>query len=122
MRERAKLLSIASHCGAPEQATIRIAQYSGYPRVSKDQRMRSAVAVKGASTALCLIAVEPEEVGALLRLKVTDLAGPPARETLARVVSCNERRDDRFELGLETVEPHAPRFVRREPGVMRVEG
>jgi hypothetical protein len=97
----------------PLESTIRIARYTGYPRVSRNQRECTAIAHKTPNTLLSLIAAEGEAVGALLRLNVNDLCGPPERETLARVVACTPRDDGRFEVRVEPVEPNRPRFVRR---------
>ena len=121
MREGPKL-SVLPARGEPDPAVVRIAQYTGYPRVSKDQRPRTAIARRHTSSALSLVALEREEIGALLRLRVNDLCGPPTREMLARVVSCSERDDGRFELRVEAVEPYRARFVRRSREAMRLEG
>jgi len=103
----------------PAPASMRIAHYSGYPRVSKSHRVRTAVAEPGEGATMNLVALEGEQVGALLRLRVSELCGPPAREELARVVACCERRDGRFDVVLEALEPLAPRFVRRSGGARR---
>lgn len=109
----------AARTAATEEA-LRIAHYSGYPRVSKGQRVRMAVARRATGSAMSLVASEGEDVGALLLLKVSDLGGPPAGGALARVVSCSALEDGRFDLELALVEPHTPRFVRREPESLRI--
>ena len=91
---------------------IRFARYSAYPRVSRDQRLRFGFASDATATTLRLSADVPERVGQLLRVKVRDLSGRATLDTLARVVSCSPR-GTRFELKLELIEAHRPRFVRK---------
>lgn len=122
MSEHVPLFALDSQPPALGPDPIRIAHYSGYPRVSKDHRVRMAIAQANHGSSLALIASDSEDVGALLRLNVSDLTGPPASETLARVISCSPREDGRFELVLETLRSQAPRFVRRKPEALRIEG
>ena len=91
---------------------IRFAQYSAYPRVSRNQRSRSGFASDVTATTLRLSADVPERVGELLRIEVRNLGGQAALDTLARVVSCSPH-GTRFELELELIEAHRPRFVRK---------
>ena len=121
--ERTRAVTAQAHpAHQPADGAIRIARYTGYPRVSKNQRECTAIARTTASSTLELIAVDPEAVGALLRLKVNDFHRSHARETLARVVSCSARDDGRFDVLVEPVEPNRPRFVRRASEVLRLEG
>jgi hypothetical protein len=122
MRQSANVIGMGHRNPEPVQQTIRIAHYTGYPRVSRDQRECTAIARTDKSTALSLIAADSEQVGALLRLKVNDLCGPPTGETLARVVSCTIRDDGRFDVRVEPLEAGRPRFVRRTRETFQLEG
>lgn len=110
-----------SRASASDRQTLRIAHYTGYPRVSRGQRELTAI-VREAKSELALFASEPERIGALLRLEVGDLHGAPTRETLARVVACTARPDGTFEVRVESVVPHRARFARRASEAVRLEG
>ena len=106
------------------QQTLRIARYSVYPRAASGQALltgftRDAVladANTGADDrALHLVTTTPEAVGELLRVRIQDLNEHEAAETLARVVECDSHGEGRFELTLEALDAHRPRFVRRNP-------
>lgn len=90
---------------------IRLARYSVYPRATSEHAVQSGVAREIGDGRLALVTSTPESVGELLRVLVQGL-GDGDEHTLARVVSCEARGPGRFELLLEALDSHQPRFAR----------
>ena len=96
--------------------TVRLVEYSAFPRVSSKQRIRRGFTRDESTSGMCLGADHPEDCGALLRVVVRSVDGQPTLDTLARVVWCARREDDRFWMGLQVV-PDANRKMQFARGV-----
>lgn len=90
-----------------DDASIRIAHYSPYPRVTSDQRVQSGVVRWRGSELLLATAVEAP-VGELLRVDIDDIEGESSVESLARVTRCAPRQDGGYDLALEHLDPNQP--------------
>lgn len=93
--------------------TIRLARYSVYPRAASEHAVQTGFTRNASGELLRLVTASAEAVGALLRVHIQDLDEREGTETLARVVACNQCGEGRFELTLESLDAHRPRFVRR---------
>ena len=113
MNSTAEILAcdVASESGAPE-GVLRIARYSVYPRAERNQGVQSAYTRLPRGTRFVLVTTTPEVVGELLRVSIHGLGERDAHVTLARVVSCRQAGESRFELSLQGLETHGPRTVR----------
>jgi hypothetical protein len=83
------------------QETIRIVEYSRFPRAAPQQNLRIGFTRDLCAAGMCLGVDECEPVGSLLRLCVRDVDGRRANTFIGRVVWTREERDRRFWLGLE---------------------
>jgi hypothetical protein len=83
------------------EETVRIVEYSSFPRVEPLQELRIGFTRDLCSTGMCLGVDEREPVGTLLRLSVRDVAGKCADALIGRVMWTGAERDGRFWLGLE---------------------
>jgi len=81
--------------------TIRIVEYSRFPRDAADQHQRLGFTRDVSRSGLCLGADNDEGVGALLKLCVRDVDGRSPEPVVARVVWSSAERDGRFWLGLQ---------------------
>ena len=99
-------------CGVAPFGTIRIARYSVYPRVASEHAVQTAFTRYATGGGLHLVCSSAEAVGELLRIRIQGLGAREAHETLARVVACDQHSAGRFELTLEALDAHEPRFVR----------
>jgi hypothetical protein len=104
--------------GEKREETIRIVEYSRFPRVAPLQELRIGFTRDLSGAGMCLGVDECEPVGSLLRLSVRDLAGRCADAFIGRVVWTGEERDGRFWLGLELL-AEAPTW---NPGIRPVAG
>jgi len=87
--------------GEKREETIRIVEYSRFPRVAPLQELRIGFTRDLCTAGMCLGVDECEPVGSLLRLSVRDVAGRCAGAFVGRVVWTGAERDGRFWLGLE---------------------
>jgi hypothetical protein len=83
------------------EETIRIVEYSSFPRVPPQQHLRLGFTRDLSSKGMCLGADEREPVGSLLRLCIRDISGRCAEAFVGRVVWASPERDGRFWIGLE---------------------
>ena len=97
--------------------TIRIVEYSRFPRVAPLQELRIGFTRDVSAAGMCLGVDECEPVGSLLRLSVRDVAGWCADTFIGRVVWTDAERDGRFWLGLELL-TEAPKS---NPGIRPAE-
>lgn len=81
--------------------TIRIVEYSRFPRVAPRQQLRVGFTRDFSNSGMCLGVDQHERVGSLLRLCIRDIDGRLADAFVGRVVWTNSERDGRFWLGLE---------------------
>ena len=102
------LRSAAGRSGPRASARVRIARYSAYPRSERSHSIRSGYTRNAPGAGLTLVTAVPEGVGELLRIRIQDLGERDARDTIARVVSCEPLRRSRFQLSLARVASHAP--------------
>jgi len=87
--------------GEKREETVRIVEYSRFPRVSPLQDLRIGFTRDLCTAGMCLGVDECEPVGSLLRLSVRDVAGRCADAFIGRVVWTGAERDGRYWLGLE---------------------
>ena len=87
--------------GQEREETVRIVEYSRFPRVAPLQNLRVGFTRDLCAAGMCLGVDECEPVGSLLRLSVRDVAGQCADAFIGRVVWTAVGRDGRFWLGLE---------------------
>jgi len=85
----------------PRRDTVRIVEYTRFPRVGPDRGPRIAFTRDLSASGMCVGSDEPESVGALLRVTIRDLDGRPSRPCIERVVWCSRARDGRHWVGLE---------------------
>ena len=83
------------------EETVRIVEYSRFPRVAPLQNLRVGFTRDLCAAGMCLGVDECEPVGSLLRLSIRDVAGRCADAFIGRVVWTGVERDGRFWLGLE---------------------
>jgi len=83
------------------EETIRIVEYSRFPRAAPQQNLRIGFTRDLCAAGMCLGVDEREPVGSLLRLCVRDVDGHCANAFIGRVVWTRAERDRRFWLGLE---------------------
>jgi hypothetical protein len=95
---------------------IRIARYSVYPRVASEHSVQTGFTRDLSGKGIHLVTTTPELVGELLRIRIQNVGELDAHETLARVVDCDRSGEGRFELTLEALDAHRPRFVRHARG------
>jgi hypothetical protein len=81
--------------------TVRIVEYTRFPRVGPDHGTRVGFTRDLSATGMCIGTDEPESVGALLRVAIRDLDGRPSPPCIERVVWCSRARDGRHWVGLE---------------------
>lgn len=92
---------------------IRLARYSVYPRAASEHALQTGFTRHASGDRMRLVTANAESVGALLRVRIQDIHERDGTETLARVVDCSQCGEGRFELTLEALDAHRPRFVRR---------
>jgi hypothetical protein len=85
------------------EETIRIVEYSRFPRVAPQQQLRVGFTRDFSESGMCLGVDQREPVGSLLRLCVRDLDGRCADTYVSRVVWTRSERDGRYWLGLELI-------------------
>lgn len=105
---------VATAPESPLEGGLRLARYSVYPRAERNHGSQAGYTrsvLRGAS--FTLVTTAAEAVGELLRVSIQGLGEGDARDTLARVVSCRQVADDRFELRLQALEALAARKARR---------
>jgi hypothetical protein len=97
------------------EATVRIVEYSRFPRVAPLQNLRFGFTRDLCAAGMCLGVDECEPVGSLLRLSIRDVAGRCADAFIGRVVWTGVERDGRFWLGLELLTEVLMRKVAPRP-------
>jgi len=95
----------------PREDTVRIVEYSRYPREAADQRLQLGFTRDLSRRGMCIGVDRGERVGALLRLCVRDVAGGSPEPILGRVVWTRAEWDGRFWLGLELLSEACGRKV-----------
>jgi hypothetical protein len=85
----------------PRRDTVRIVEYTRFPRVGPDPGPRIGFTRDLSASGMCIGTDEPEAVDALLRVSVRDLGGRSSRPCIERVVWCSRARDGRYWIGLE---------------------
>ena len=85
----------------PRRDTVRIVEYTRFPRVGSDPGPRIGFTRDLSASGMCIGTEEAETVGALLRVSLRDLEGRPSRPCIERVVWCSRDRDGRHWIGLE---------------------
>jgi hypothetical protein len=83
------------------EKTVRIVEYSRFPRVSPLQTLRVGFTRDLSAAGMCLGVDVWEPAGSLLRLAIRDVAGRCANAFIGRVVWTAADRSGRFWLGLE---------------------
>ncbi len=98
----------------PRADTVRIVQYTRFPRVGPDSAQHVGFTRDLSAYGLCIGADDPEEPGTMLRVIVREIDGRATRPSIVRVVWCAETGDDRYWIGLEqlTGGPTAARKTR----------
>jgi hypothetical protein len=84
----------------PRSDAVRIVEYTRFPRFSTELQPKLGFTRDLSPTGLCIGADHGEEIGALLRLCVRDVAGTSSEPIVARVVWTQPARDDRHWIGL----------------------
>lgn len=85
----------------PRRDTVRIVEYTRFPRVSPDPGPRIGFTRDISASGMCIGTDEAETVGSLLRVSVRDLEGRPSKPCIERVVWCSRNREGRHWIGLE---------------------
>jgi hypothetical protein len=85
----------------PREETLRIVEYTRFPRMANDQRQRVGFTRDLSASGMCLGVDDAEPIGSLLRLTVCGPDGSPMPARVERVVWCSAERDGRYWLGLE---------------------
>ena len=75
---------------------IRVVEYSRFPRVAQQQRLRVGFTRDLSKSGMCLGIDEAERVGSLLRLCTRDVEGRPGEARVGRVVWISAARDGRW--------------------------
>lgn len=103
---------VPTELSAVGEGGLRIAHYSVYPRTARNHAIHAGYTRNLPSGVhFVLAATSSEQVGELLRVHLQELWGHDAHDTLARVVSCRQIAENRFELGLEALEARRARKV-----------
>ncbi|MDG2050701.1 MAG: PilZ domain-containing protein [Myxococcota bacterium] len=89
------------------EATVRIVEYSCYPRIARGEHARVAFTRNQSASGMCLVTNRPETRGTLLRVAGRTVDGVADLDALAHVVWCEARRDGRYWIGLALIEPAA---------------
>jgi hypothetical protein len=107
---RAKTASLEEAPGAMRPAAesadedrprvMRIAEYTPFPRISRDQQKRRGFTTDATGPILRIAARDREKPGILLRVVVRGIDGRPQLDTLARVAWCREHDNGHVSLGL----------------------
>jgi len=87
----------------PRENTVRIVEYTPFPRVASHEHPRIGFTRDLSRHGMCLGVDGPEDVGAMLRVTIRDVMGQPERPGVARVAWCSDERDGRHWLGLESI-------------------
>ena len=96
----------------PRREGLRQVDYSPFPRMSLDAGQTLGLLINESDAGFCLVANEPEEVGALLRVMVRGLHGHTSRDVVARVVWSEATDEGRCRMGLELLRESQPQMVR----------
>ena len=109
-----EVLPLADENGFParrekRERVFRVAEYSPYPRVERDQRRLTAFVRNESLSGMCLVSDRDEPVGSWIRVGVQAIDGFPTQERLARVVWTCEQADGRHWLGLSLLDRPASR-------------
>jgi hypothetical protein len=94
--------------GEERDETIRIVEYSRFPRVEPQQELRIGFTRDLSAAGMCLGVDECEPVGSMLRLSVRSVDGRCSAAFVGRVVWTESERDGRFWLGLEVLTEAPP--------------
>ena len=81
--------------------TVRIVEYTPYPRRTRNERRRVGFTRDSSASGMCLGVDHPEPLGALLKIDVRRLDGQSMGASIARVVWCTGARDGRHWIGLD---------------------
>ena len=86
------------------ERVFRVAEYSPYPRVGRDQRRLNAFVRNESTSGMCLVSDQSAQVGCCLRVGLQGVDGFPTRDALARVVWTRTQTNGRHWMGLSLVE------------------
>jgi hypothetical protein len=89
------------------ERVFRVAEYSPYPRVGRDQRRLNAFVRNESTSGMCLVSDQSEPVGCCLQVGLQGVDGFPTRNALARVVWTRPQTNGRHWMGLSLVEPES---------------
>jgi hypothetical protein len=95
----------------PREDTVRIVEYSRYPRDAAEQRVQLGFTRDLSRMGMCVGVDREERVGALLKLCVRDVDGRSLEPIIARVVWSKSEWDGRFWLGLVLLCDVRPRKI-----------
>jgi hypothetical protein len=80
--------------------SLRLIDYSPFPRVDVDQGPRMGLSLNESDSGLCVAVDNSVKVGSLLRILIRGVDGRPARDVVTRVVWCKTDKDGRMRAGL----------------------
>jgi hypothetical protein len=104
---------VATDASSPGEGVLRIARYTVYPRAARNHGIQAGYTRNVPSgVSFVLVTPTPEAIGELLRINLRGLGERDAHDTLARVVSCRQVAESRFELSLKALEARWARAVR----------
>jgi hypothetical protein len=106
---------LSARCEARED-TLRIVEYTGFPRLVPEARPRLGFTRDLSLSGLCLGTEAAEPIGSLLRVTVLEIDGRATPASVHRVVWCSSERDGRFWLGLELLAEPQERMHRVSGG------
>ena len=87
------------------ETVFRVAEYSRYPRVDRDQRRLNAFVRNESTSGMCLVSDQAEPVGSCLRVGLQGVDGFPTEDAVGRVVWTCQQADGRHWLGLSLLNP-----------------
>ncbi len=106
-------LDVATDPGPLGEGVLRIARYAVYPRAERHHGIQAGYTRNFPSgVSFVLVTPTPEAIGELLRISIQGLGERDAHDTLARVLSCRQVAESRFELSLEALGARGARTVR----------
>ncbi len=105
---------VATDPSLPREGVMRIARYTVYPRAARNHGIQAGYTrnTLPSGVSFVLVGPTPEAIGELLRISIQGLGEHDAHDTLARVVSCRQVAERRFELSLDALEGRGARSVR----------
>lgn len=84
----------------PRESAVRVVEVAPLPRLDAEARPRVGFTRDLSPSGMCVGLDQSERVGRLLRVRLRELDGRPAREAIGRVVWCSGDPDHRYWVGL----------------------